>query len=216
MNICILKTFGYRYKSSNFAIQTQSSKSQNQNTMKINFKLFSISMLFAVALFATSCQNDAEGTAEGTTEESTESTMAEDNTTAQISATSSGAAADQATQMSQTQEVDPNSPTTSISFSNETFDFGSVKKGEKVEHSYTFTNTGDEPLIISNAKASCGCTVPTWPKEPIAPGETGEIPVIFDAKSPGNQTKTITVTANTTPPQTRLTIKGQVTEASDS
>lgn len=214
MNICILKTFGYRYKSSNFAKRT--SKSQNQNTMKINLKLFSISMLFAVALFATSCQNDAEGTAEGTAEENTETTMADDNTNGQVSATTSGAGDNQATQVNQKQEVDPNRPTTSISFANETFDFGTVKKGEKVEHSYTFTNTGEEPLIISNAKASCGCTVPTWPKEPIAPGETAEIPVIFDAKSPGNQTKTITVTANTTPPQTRLTIKGQVTAASDS
>jgi hypothetical protein len=87
--------------------------------------------------------------------------------------------------------------------------------GEKVEHTYTFTNTGSEPLVISNAKGSCGCTVPSWPKEPIAPGATGEILVRFDSKGKGRvgggaQTKTVTITANTTPPDTRITIKGKV------
>ena len=89
--------------------------------------------------------------------------------------------------------------------------FGDITEGEKVETRFEFTNTGKEPLIISNAKGSCGCTVPKWPKEPIAPGETGELLVSFDSKGkPGSQTKTVTVTANTEPAVTRLTIKAEV------
>ena len=87
--------------------------------------------------------------------------------------------------------------------------------GEKVEYIYTFKNTGSEPLVISNAKGSCGCTVPAWPKEPIAPGAEGEIMVRFDSKGKGRvggstQSKTVTITANTTPPDTRIIIKGKV------
>ncbi|GLR17362.1 DUF1573 domain-containing protein [Portibacter lacus] len=109
----------------------------------------------------------------------------------------------------------PVGPTTTVEFAENTYDFGEVMDGEKVEHTYSFTNTGSEPLVISNAKGSCGCTVPSWPKEPIAPGETGEILVRFDSKGKGRvgggaQTKTVTITANTTPPDTRITIKGKV------
>ncbi len=105
----------------------------------------------------------------------------------------------------------PAGPTTTIEFDETTFDFGTVEQGEKVEHTYKFKNTGKEPLIISNAKGSCGCTVPSWPKEPIAPGETGEILVRFDTKGKkNNQNKTVTITANTDPPQTFLKIKGVI------
>ena len=77
--------------------------------------------------------------------------------------------------------------------------------------SFEFTNTGDEPLIISNAKGSCGCTVPEWPKEPIAPGETGEIAVEYKpAGQSGVQTKYVTITANTSPATTQLTITGDI------
>ncbi len=66
-------------------------------------------------------------------------------------------------------------------------------------------------MIISNAKGSCGCTVPKWPKEPIAPGETGEINVKFSSKNKkGSQNKTVTLTANTTPPTTKLRVTGQI------
>jgi len=86
-----------------------------------------------------------------------------------------------------------------------------VDQGEKVNHVYKFKNTGNEPLIISNAKGSCGCTVPSWPKEPIPVGGTGEIAVQFDSKGKkGNQSKRVTLTANTDPAQTFLTIKGVV------
>ena len=64
---------------------------------------------------------------------------------------------------------DPNAPSTTIAFTETDFDFGTINDGDQVQHTFEFTNSGDEPLIISNAKGSCGCTVPTWPKEPIAP-----------------------------------------------
>ncbi|MBI1225577.1 MAG: DUF1573 domain-containing protein [Bacteroidetes bacterium] len=105
----------------------------------------------------------------------------------------------------------PTGPTTVMSFSETEFNFGKVKAGEKVEHEYTFKNTGKEPLVISNAKGSCGCTVPEWPKEPIAPGASAKIKVNFDSKGKsGPQTKQVTITANTDPVQSIIYIKGDV------
>ncbi len=112
------------------------------------------------------------------------------------------------------QPAAPAGPTTTMSFGENTFDFGEIDEGEKVEHIYKFKNTGDEPLVISNAKGSCGCTVPQWPKTPIAPGDSGEILVSFNSKGkPGPQTKKVTITANTDPVQTFLTITGKVKKA---
>ncbi len=105
----------------------------------------------------------------------------------------------------------PTGPTTNIVFEETDFDFGTIKDGEKVKHTYKFKNTGKEPLIISSAKGSCGCTVPKWPSEPIPPGGSGQIDVEFDSKGkPGKQTKQVTVTANTLPAQTFLKIGGNV------
>ncbi len=105
----------------------------------------------------------------------------------------------------------PVGPTTAVTFEEIEFDYGIVEQGEKVQHTYKFKNTGSEPLIISNAKGSCGCTVPSWPKEPIPVGGTGEIDVVFDSKGKkGKQSKRVTITANTDPVQTFLTIKGEV------
>lgn len=106
----------------------------------------------------------------------------------------------------------PTGPTTGIKFEESTYDYGKVVDGTLVKHTYKFKNTGKEALIISDAKGSCGCTVPQWPKDPIAPGATAEINVQFDSKGKvGPQSKTVTVTANTNPPKTILTIKGEVT-----
>ena len=99
-----------------------------------------------------------------------------------------------------------------ISYQETEFDFGAIKEGETVTHVFNFTNTGKEPLIISNAKGSCGCTVPSWPREPIPPGGKGDIKVEFNSKGKtGLQTKKVTITANTEPTQTFLTISGNVT-----
>ena len=92
------------------------------------------------------------------------------------------------------------------------FDFGTVNEGEIVNHIFKFTNTGKSPLVIDKATASCGCTVPQWPKHPIGVGETGEIKVRFDTKGkPNQQIKTISIMANTEPTLTRLRIRGFVT-----
>lgn len=98
-----------------------------------------------------------------------------------------------------------------VRFDGQTFDFGRVVAGEMVRHTYAFTNTGNTPLIIQNASASCGCTVPVWPKEPIAPGQTGEIKVEFNsAGREGQQSKTVTIVANTDPSQMQLLLTGEV------
>ena len=110
----------------------------------------------------------------------------------------------------------PAGPTTTMTFDELEYDYGTVTSGEKVQYAYKFKNTGSEPLIISNAKGSCGCTVPEWPKEPIAPGASSEILVQFDSSNKsGNQSKRVTITANTNPAQTFLTIKGIVNKAEE-
>jgi Protein of unknown function (DUF1573) len=109
-------------------------------------------------------------------------------------------------------EIVPAGPSTTIKFEEESFNFGTVKEGDVVKHVFKFKNTGTEPLVISNAKGSCGCTVPTWPKEAIAPGATGEIKVEFNtAGKPGQQTKRVTVTGNTVPTDNFIDVTGQVT-----
>lgn len=109
------------------------------------------------------------------------------------------------------QPAAPAGPLTSINFKSAKKDFGKVSSTSTNKHTFKFTNTGTEPLIISNAKGSCGCTVPVWPKEPIAPGETGEITVEYKpAGQSGQQTKQVTVTANTNPANTILTITGDI------
>lgn len=101
-----------------------------------------------------------------------------------------------------------------INFEESMFDFGTLTDGEQVEHVFKFANTSDKPLTITNARGSCGCTVPEWPKEPIAPGENGEIKVKFDSKGKkGKQTKTVTISANTIPGNTQLTITSEVLAA---
>jgi len=87
------------------------------------------------------------------------------------------------------------------------YNFGTVIQGEKVSYTFTFTNTGGSELIISNVKASCGCTSPKYSKEPIKPGEKGNIEVIFDSHGRhGEQNKTIKVFANTQPKTEELRI----------
>ncbi|BDS10465.1 DUF1573 domain-containing protein [Aureispira anguillae] len=98
-----------------------------------------------------------------------------------------------------------------IEFEEEVFDFGDIVEGESVEHLFKFKNTGKNPLVISHAQGSCGCTVPEWPKDPIAPGEGGEIKVKFNSKGKhGEQNKTVTISANTIPNKTTIRVVGGV------
>lgn len=105
----------------------------------------------------------------------------------------------------------PEGSITTIKYEDADYDFGVADEGTVVKHVYKFTNTGTEPLVISNAKGSCGCTVPTWPKQPVPPGGKSEIVVEFNTKGkPGRQSKQVTVTANTNPTDTHLEIHGEV------
>lgn len=92
-------------------------------------------------------------------------------------------------------------------------DYGTIEQNSDPYRFFSFTNTGNEPLVIQNAKGSCGCTVPTYPKEPILPGETAEIKVRYDTKRIGNFTKTVTLTTNEATPKHVLRIKGKVEAA---
>lgn len=98
-----------------------------------------------------------------------------------------------------------------IEFSKEVHDYGNVKYGGDGTCSFEFKNTGNAPLIISNAKGSCGCTVPEWPKEPIAPGASASIKVKYDTKRPGAINKSVTITSNAVNEPTKIVrIKGTV------
>jgi Protein of unknown function (DUF1573) len=102
-----------------------------------------------------------------------------------------------------------------ISFRETTHDFGSIKDGEVVKHTFTFTNTGKSPLVIESATSTCGCTVPEVPKAPIAPGAEGKIEVQFNSAGKGGtqQMKVISIKANTQPAETQVNIKANVLAA---
>jgi hypothetical protein len=97
------------------------------------------------------------------------------------------------------------------------FDFGQLTEGDTVEHVFTFTNTGEFPLIINNVTASCGCTTPDWPHDPVAPGAKSSVRVRFNSRGKsGEQAKTITIFANTEPAMTDLQFKAMVNPKTDS
>ena len=103
---------------------------------------------------------------------------------------------------------------TTVQLIDSAYDFGNVTDGDKVEYSYRFRNTGKSPLIIASAVASCGCTVPEKPEEPIKPGETGFLKVVFNSKGRvGEVHKTITVTSNAYPKFPELELTGHVISA---
>ena len=95
-----------------------------------------------------------------------------------------------------------------MTFKKMKWDFGTITEGERVEHTFKFVNDGKSDLVINSATASCGCTIPEWPKEPISPGEEGEIKVEFNSTGKSEMvTKDITILANTNPVKTILQIK---------
>lgn len=95
-----------------------------------------------------------------------------------------------------------------LEFDEKTHDFGTIDEGDIVEHTFTFTNNGKAPLVITNARGSCGCTVPSFTREPVAPGESGEMLVKFNSRGKRNQqNKSINITANTETGSERLQVK---------
>ncbi|MBY5958880.1 DUF1573 domain-containing protein [Membranicola marinus] len=102
-------------------------------------------------------------------------------------------------------------PMTTIEFESKRFDFGTITSGDKATTIFKFTNTGNEPLLISDVKASCGCTASKYPREPVAPGESAEIEAVFDSSGKsGAQTKNVTVMTNTDPSSHVLILEGNV------
>jgi hypothetical protein len=106
------------------------------------------------------------------------------------------------------QPANPNAP--EITFESDVIDYGTIEHNADGNRAFKFKNTGKEPLIITNCAGSCGCTVPTWPKEPIKPGATAEIKVKYDTGRVGTFEKTVTVTSNAKTNTKILKIKGVV------
>ena len=110
----------------------------------------------------------------------------------------------------QAQNLETAKTSASINFENEIIDYGTIIQNSDGLRIFTFTNTGNAPLIISEVKTSCGCTVPTYSKEAILPGETGEINIKYDTKRLGSFNKTITVLSNANLSRKTLKIKGTI------
>ncbi len=102
-----------------------------------------------------------------------------------------------------------------IEFKTDTIDYGTIEKGSNGVRVFEFTNTGNEPLIISKVNSSCGCTIPKKPEAPILPGDTGEIEVKYDTNRVNPIRKTITVISNAETPTVALKIKGEVIDSSN-
>ena len=97
-----------------------------------------------------------------------------------------------------------------IKFEKETYDFGTIVSGDKVTYSFKFKNVGKTPLIITNAEASCGCTVPEYPNKPVNPGEEGVIKVIYDSSGQtGMQNKVVNISSNAIPAVSELHLIGE-------
>lgn len=149
-----------------------------------------IMLVFVVFIFF-SCNNGTPKTTDGTTKTMDVAEAGKSNREENVKAT------------------DENAPL--INMKEDTYEFGTVKEGEKVEHKFVFSNGGKTPLIISNVSASCGCTTPEYPKNPIKPGDSGTIRVVFDSQNQvGVQHKIITVLSNAQPSRTILHLRGEV------
>lgn len=109
------------------------------------------------------------------------------------------------------QGIQDTSKLAKIIFEQSSFDFGIINAGQKITHYYKFKNTGATPLIISDARSTCGCTVPEWPKKPVVQGDTSSIKVVFDSDGKkGFQNKPIFIYANTFPAENKIYLTGTV------
>ena len=102
-----------------------------------------------------------------------------------------------------------------IAFDETEYDYGTIPQGSDGTHDFVFQNTGNEPLLLNNVRSSCGCTIPEWPKEPIAPGEKGTIRVSYNTRITGSFTKSISVYTNANQQPVVLVIKGDVEAAEE-
>ena len=162
--------------------------------MKMN-KLFA--GLLAVTLLASGCDNLKNKTEGESSETASVTTTPTVNTVDNPNLTN--------------EQVISNADAPIMTFAEMEHDFGDIKPGSVVKHTFTFKNTGKSPLIISNASATCGCTTPDWTKDPIPPGGDGKIDVQFDSHGKSGQvSKTITIEANTLPSTNQIAIKTNI------
>ncbi len=110
----------------------------------------------------------------------------------------------------QAQEAGPKANSGVLAFDTEEIDYGVIQQNADGVRIFKFTNTGKEPIVISQVKTSCGCTSPTYSKEPVAPGEAGEIQIKYATNRIGKFTKTITIISNASEPNKVIKIKGEV------
>lgn len=167
-------------------------------------KKISLYVALAVIAMTVSCKKteDVPSETEGTKQETPL------NPTSATAPTNSNTSA-QPHKLMQIQSKDGKFPV--MSFETKEHDFGTINEGDKVMYDFKFKNTGEAPLIIMNAKGSCGCTVPEYPKDPIAPGKEEKIHVIFDSKGKlGTTTKSVTLTCNIKEGQEILQIKSKI------
>ena len=116
--------------------------------------------------------------------------------------------------VSQPAPTTPAAPKAQIVFEANSFDFGDLRQGDKVEHTFNFTNAGQVPLIISRVNTTCGCTASEWSKGPIQPGKPGTVKVTFNsANKTGRQNKVVTIVSNAINPEEHVTIISNVLPA---
>jgi hypothetical protein len=160
-------------------------------------------LIFALAIaFGMGACDQAQKTInEGTTQDRTATAVVQDPQSVPVNNPNTGAPENMASS--------ENAPV--MTFTETEHDFGNITQAKKVSHTFNFKNTGQSPLVIQSASATCGCTVPEWPKEPIAPGESGKITVEFDPTGKlGQQAKQVTIRANTQPEINQVTIKTNI------
>lgn len=168
-------------------------------------KTLSIIALSIIGFGLVSCKKEENKTAENSAVAGVDSTNAPstDSTVAPVTPAAVGGEV--------AAPVKSNQPTTTIALSESNFDFGNIKKGSKVNHVYEVTNTGTNPLIISEVKPGCGCTAPDFTKEPIMPGKKGKITLSFDsANFDGAVNKYADVFANVEKAPVKLTFNANV------
>ncbi|WP_294222607.1 DUF1573 domain-containing protein [Chryseobacterium sp. sg2396] len=170
-------------------------------------KTLSIIALSVIAFGTVSCKKENKETA------ATETAVAPADSSAVTTPAPMGDSAATAPVSEQTAAANPASkqPLTTIALSESNFDFGKIKKGDKVQHVYEVTNTGSNPLVISEVKPGCGCTVPDFTKEPIMPGKKGKITLHFDSTNfDGNVSKFADVFANVEKMPIKLTFTANI------
>lgn len=168
-------------------------------------KTLSVIALSVIAFGMVSCKKENKETT-GTETAAT----ATDSTTAAAPAPMGDSAVAPATEQTAATPAS-NQPLTTVALSESNFDFGKIKKGEKVQHVYEITNTGSNPLVISEVKPGCGCTAPDFTKEPIMPGKKGKITLHFDSTNfDGNVSKFADVFANVEKMPIKLTFTANI------